>query len=329
MNIYTKTGDKGETSLFGGTRVPKDALRVWCYGTVDEAGSVLGTIHAMLTDSELKRQVRSIQRKLFILSAQLASDEESHKRLPQHIEKEDIRFLERIIDDYTRDFGEMRSFTIPGETVCSSLFHVARTVVRRCERHVVSLAKEEFVCPLALRYINRLSDALYVMAKQEVFTQFIQRVAKRVRQAAAEEIPPSRPLKDDIYERMFQDAEAQSRKINCPISFAVVDEGANLVYFRRQAGALLVSVNMAQKKAYTSAAMSLPTIKMREAALPEGSLYGINTADSDLVVFGGGYPLEAEGKLVGAIGISGGTVEQDEQVAKACVAAFQQGCVRE
>ncbi len=320
MNIYTKTGDKGETSLYGGTRVPKDSLRVDCYGTVDEANSLLGLLYATVQFGGIKEQVRTIQQKLFILAAQLASDEEGQKRLPQRIEKADIAYLESIIDAYTAEFGKMRHFTIPGETPGSALFHVARTVVRRCERQVTSLAREEFVCAYVMRYLNRLSDTLYVLAKREVFESFVQRVVERVHAATQTQAPGF--WSHSLCEHIYRAAGAQSIACDVPICLSIVDEGGNLVYFQRQPGALLTSVGISQKKAYTAVAVNMTTRQLGEVSQPGDSLFGINTADRDLVIFGGGFPLRYDGGLVGGLGISGGSVEQDEQIGKAAVAAF-------
>ena len=167
MDIYTKTGDGGETSLFGGSRVSKDSLRVWCYGTADEACAILGVAYAVAASPRIKEITRIIQRKFFTFNAELAADENGRERLKERIGSEDVAYLEGIIDEYTRDFGKMESFSIPGETMCSALLHVARTVVRRCERHIAALAREEYVSGDVMKYVNRLSDALFVLAEME------------------------------------------------------------------------------------------------------------------------------------------------------------------
>jgi ATP:cob(I)alamin adenosyltransferase len=322
MNIYTKSGDSGETSLYGGTRITKDSLRVWCYGTVDEADGVLGVVHASTDVPKVKDIVRAIQRKLFVLNVELAADESKQKLLKECITEDDISYLEGIIDEYTNEFGKMTGFSIPGETVCSALLHVARTVIRRCERHVVALAKEEYVSKDVLKYINRLSDVLFVLGKIEVFEGFVKRVAGKISSVAG--------LKDKdgwFEERcsiLCRAAISESEKLGVPISIAIVDESGTLAYFHRMPGAVLVSVGIAQNKAYTSASIGLPTSELSELASPGGSLFGINTADPKYVIFGGGFPLFQEGMLVGAFGISGASVEEDEQIGKAVLEAFEQ-----
>jgi len=321
MNIYTKGGDSGETSLYGGTRISKDSLRVWCYGTVDEADGVLGVVHASTDIPKVKNIVRTIQRKLFVLNVELAADEDKQTDLKERITAEDITYLEGIIDEYTKDFGKMTGFSIPGETVCSAMLHVARTVIRRCERHVVALAKEEYVSKDVLKYINRLSDVLFVLGKMEVFEVFVKRVAGKVSSIAG--------LKDKdgwFEERcniLCRAAVSESEKLGVPISIAIVDESGALAYFHRMPGAILVSVGIAQNKAYTSASIGLPTGDLAKLAAPGGSLFGINTAEPRYVIFGGGFPLFQDGGLVGAFGISGASVEEDEQIGKAVLNAFE------
>jgi ATP:cob(I)alamin adenosyltransferase len=321
MSIYTKGGDSGETSLYGGTRVSKDSLRVWCYGTVDEADGVLGAIHAYTDIPKIKKIVRAIQLKLFILNTELAANENKQKNLKERIGTEDIASLEDIIDEYSREFGKMTDFTLPGETVCSALFHVARAVVRRCERHVVALAKEEYVSPDVLKYINRLSDALFVLGKMEVFEVFVKQVANKVSTAIGLN------NKDGWFEErcaiLCRAAVSDGEKLGVPISFAIVDESGTMAYFYRMPGAILVSVGIAQNKAYTAASIGLATGELAKLAAPGGSLFGINTADPRFVIFGGGFPLFQDGKLVGAFGISGGSVAEDEQIGRAVLDAFE------
>lgn len=324
MNLYTGTGDAGETSLYGGSRVGKDSPRVWAYGTVDEANSILGAIHAALAFDDLKEIVREMQRRMFVVGAQIASDAEGRKKFADGISADDVVRLEATIDRYTEECGRSDGFVVPGETFVSSLFHMARTVVRRAERHLVELARTEDVPPEVLKYLNRLSDALFVLAKMEVFRSFVRRVAERICEmaggtdAGGKYCVETRPC-----DAMFRAVERESRRIGVPISFAVADEQGTLLYFKRMAGTILVSVGFAQKKAYTAAVMRKATGELASEVVPGGSLYGLDSIDSRLVVFGGGFPLYANGRLVGAVGVSGGTVAEDEQIAVAALDAFK------
>jgi ATP:cob(I)alamin adenosyltransferase len=327
LNIFTRRGDAGKTSLYGGAEVFKDDPRVWCYGTIDEANSVLALIYSSLEFDDLKGIVRGIQNKLFVVGAELASDEKQREKSGAAIVEEDVRNLEKLIGGYTEEFGKVTGFSLPGETPVSSLLHLARTVVRRAERHVVSLARDEYVSPVLLKYLNRLSDTLYVLAKMEVYRGFIRKVVKRLKELEMSEHDGAGNcgtiFTAELCEKLRQAAQAESVRIGVPVSLAIADEGGNPVYFYRIPNAILVSIKVATNKAYTAVAMKQPSGNLYDLCVAGGSLHGLNTADPNIVVFGGGFPLFINGKLAGGIGISGGTVPEDEQIGRQVVAEFE------
>jgi ATP:cob(I)alamin adenosyltransferase len=336
LNIFTRRGDAGKTSLYGGAEVFKDDPRVWCYGTVDEANSVLALIYSSLEFDDLKGIVRGIQNRLFVVGAELASDEKQREKnsaggaVSTAIVEEDVQNLENLISAYTDEFGKVTGFSLPGETPVSSLFHLARTVVRRAERHAVSLARDEYVSPVLLKYLNRLSDALFVLAKMEVYRGFIKKVIERLKELKELEMGEhdgagngGAIFAPELCDRLRQAAQYESACLGASVSLAIADNGGNPVYFYRLPDAPLVSVEVAHNKAYTAAAMRKASGDLYELAMPGGSLHGINTADPRIVVFGGGFPLFIDGKLVGGIGISGGTVPEDEQIGRRVVAEFE------
>jgi cob(I)alamin adenosyltransferase len=168
--VYTRAGDKGETSLIGGDRVSKSDPRLECYGTVDELNATLGLVTTALASSaagpHLRPIVQRVQNELFNLGAELATpDPERRAKLPR-IEQRHVDGLERDIDAVNDDLPELTSFVLPGGGAASATFHLARTVCRRCERLVVSLAQaEEIGGDLPVQYLNRLSDALFVWGR--------------------------------------------------------------------------------------------------------------------------------------------------------------------
>ena len=168
MKIYTKTGDLGETSLLGGTRVPKDHLRVAAYGDLDETNAALGVVRA-LAEKPLERLLFSIQKDLFAIGAQLAdpSHKVAAKRAKAAVTAAHVRRLEKAIDVREENLPPLRSFVLPGGTPAAALLHQARTVCRRAERSVVTLAREADVDPRIIVYLNRLSDLLFVLARAE------------------------------------------------------------------------------------------------------------------------------------------------------------------
>jgi cob(I)alamin adenosyltransferase len=169
--IYTKTGDKGMTALIGGTKVPKSSARIEAYGTVDELNSFIGLLIDQLIlapgPAETTPFLREIQDRLFTIGSSLACDPEKEPRLKiPDLREEDVQKVEAEIDRMTAVLPPMKSFLLPGGHVAVSTAHVARCVCRRAERGCVRLHEEQlFVEPLVLRYLNRLSDYLFVLAR--------------------------------------------------------------------------------------------------------------------------------------------------------------------
>lgn len=163
MKIYTKTGDRGETSLYDGKRVRKDEIRVESYGTVDELNSSIGLAKNFVQDEEVVDLLENIQRELFDVAGELATTDRD--LFPEKIEKSHVEVLESIIDTYLDKIDKIDAFIIPGSNTASASLHVARTICRRAERRILSLGREEAVSEWLLKYVNRLSDALYVMAR--------------------------------------------------------------------------------------------------------------------------------------------------------------------
>lgn len=167
FKIYTKTGDKGETSLIGGTRLPKHHIRIEAYGTVDELNSFLGLIRDNIQEKELFDLLIAIQDRLFTIGSYLASDPEKDikMKLPE-INEEDVLILEKAIDKMNETLPEMKSFVLPGGHTVVSYCHVARCVCRRAERAVLKLAENEKVEEIIYKYLNRLSDYLFVLSRK-------------------------------------------------------------------------------------------------------------------------------------------------------------------
>jgi cob(I)alamin adenosyltransferase len=166
--IYTKTGDEGMTGLGGGQRVAKDSLRVDVYGTVDELNSQIGVAIATGLCERLATELPPIQNQLFDLGSDLATPATSQARHPvPTIQARHIDRLEALIDELNAVVGPLTNFLLPGGSIGAAQLHVARTVCRRAERQATTLAREESIGPTVLPYLNRLSDALFVMARYE------------------------------------------------------------------------------------------------------------------------------------------------------------------
>ena len=167
MKIYTKTGDKGNTSLIGGTKVAKNDIRIETYGTVDELNSWFGLINDQLNDAAFKNELKEIQHRLFIIGSLLATDKEKEikMKLPD-LHSSDVEFLEKRIDAMTAELPEMKNFILPGGHVTVSSIHITRCVCRRAERLTVHMQQNGlFVDENLIQYLNRLSDYLFTLAR--------------------------------------------------------------------------------------------------------------------------------------------------------------------
>jgi cob(I)alamin adenosyltransferase len=169
MKVYTRGGDGGLTSLFGGSRVRKNAARIEAYGAVDELNSVLGWVCAELTDDDLRGKIIRIQSELFDLGSELAAPQreklETRGQAFPQVGDGEVLQLEQWIDALEKELAPLRNFILPGGASAAAVLHVGRTVCRRAERRVVALAELETVAESSIRYLNRLSDLLFVMAR--------------------------------------------------------------------------------------------------------------------------------------------------------------------
>ena len=169
LKIYTKTGDKGQTSLIGGTRIPKFDVRIEAYGTVDELNSNIGLVRDQEIDEHSKIILIEIQDRLFTIGSLLAADPEKNKMVLPQISETDIVLLEKEIDAMNEYLPEMKHFILPGGHTTISFCHVARCVCRRAERCVLALTEVNPVDELIYKYLNRLSDYLFVLSRKITF----------------------------------------------------------------------------------------------------------------------------------------------------------------
>ncbi len=176
MKVYTKTGDKGQTSLFGGKRVPKHDIRIDAYGTVDELNSYIGLIRDQDIDINSINTLIEVQDRLFTLGSILATEPGNTKVKVPQLKSDDILLLENEIDKMNESLPEMRSFVLPGGHTTVSYCHITRCVCRRAERLISHLSENEDIDNLVLQYLNRLSDYLFVLARKIVLDKEVKEV---------------------------------------------------------------------------------------------------------------------------------------------------------
>ncbi|MCG0276291.1 MAG: cob(I)yrinic acid a,c-diamide adenosyltransferase [Thermosediminibacteraceae bacterium] len=321
MKIYSKSGDRGETSLLGGRRVEKYNIRVEAYGTVDEAVAFIAFARSNVRTQRTKDLLLKVERELFKLAAELACPE-PEKILKETLTDDDVKWLEKTIDDISREISFKNDFVLPGPYASSSSLHMARTVVRRAERRVVELSAQEKIRPVILRYLNRLSDFLFILSLYEEMEEVIKRSMEELKDRLAEKEScvkgkvKNLDLKTSL--KIIEKAEQKAIEMGRPVCIAVVDSNGGLVAFHRMDDALPISAELAINKAFTAVMLKMETSRLSQLARSDGELYGINTAcGGRIVTFGGGIPVFYGKMLVGGIGVSGGTVEEDEIIAKA------------
>ena len=168
MKIYTKKGDNGNTSLFGGQTVSKSASRIESYGTVDELNSILGVVRSFNISKSVDEWLNKVQHQLFVLGADLATPQNNNTRIDR-ISQDEIDFLEKTIDHMDEELPPLKNFILPGGTSAAASIHHARTVCRRAERLTVACAMEVELSELTVKYLNRLSDFLFMLGRYENF----------------------------------------------------------------------------------------------------------------------------------------------------------------
>lgn len=334
MSIYTKTGDAGTTALFTGQRVKKSHPRVETYGTLDELNAALSLCARVMQGEENRQLIDAVQHQLFYFSAELASEGiEVPPVGRKSISEQDIHALEQAVDRCMAQLPPVKGFILPGDTEAGSRLHFARTLARRCERRLIELAEQVPVRSVLLQYLNRLSDCLYALARDEDQRQQLQHTAQTVLArylAATQETPPAtktRPTAtglgfSDVHQLVKLAVEA-AMTLGIAVVVALTDRHGNLIMTYRMPDTLLVSSELAPKKAWTAVALKAATHQLSSAVQPGADLFQLEASTGGKVVsFGGGYPLWRDGQLVGGLGISGGSVEQDMHIAEAAISAL-------
>ncbi|MEB5754866.1 two-domain cob(I)yrinic acid a,c-diamide adenosyltransferase PduO [Citrobacter cronae] len=329
MAIYTRTGDAGTTALFTGQRVSKTHPRVEAYGTLDELNAALSLCVCAAKSPQHRQLLENIQLQLFWFSAELASESEQPNPEQRYISSEEIAALETAIDTAMGRVTPLRSFILPGRSEAASRLHFARTLARRAERRLVELSTDIAVRHVLIRYINRLSDCLYALARAEDHdahqNDIIQKVAERylaaIRTSAIKE--PTMSLSFQELHQLTRAAVTRAEELQVPVVISIVDANGTQTVTWRMPDALLVSSELAPKKAWTAVAMKTATHELTSAVQPGAALYGLEShMQGKVVTFGGGYALWREGLLLGGLGISGGSVEQDMDIAETAIAAI-------
>jgi len=331
VRIYTRQGDQGETQLADGSKVPKDHPAIVLNGHIDKAVSVLGAARNTAPEV-LKEDIKALQEMLMGLMAFVARGSKEYElpgvkslelKIDSIQEKYPFDCYAKVLDVFNKG-----RFIVPGESLCESMLHVARTVIREAERYALQAAREQVLDGRLVPVLNRLSDYICVLAIAAAFEDFVSRITQIVMRELEEckklnfdktsggaGTMYSKNMNLDLALKFVDAAAKRASEIGVPMVIAVVDEGGVLTAFSRMDGALLVSCDLAIKKARTAVSLRMPTDEVAGLIQPGKPLYGLQS-DSTLCCFGGGFPIKKDGKVIGAIGVSGGSVEEDMDVAR-------------
>lgn len=338
MNIYTKNGDKGTTDLVRTKNVSKSDDRIGLVGTIDELTSHIGVVKTLLTDGETIRMLEKIQETLITVMAGVA---DPYNR-EYHINDDKTQLLEEEIDRMEGLFDRPKKFILPGGTRLSAETDVARTVARRAERALASVGVKFGADTGAKKYMNRLADYLYVLARwedaknsgkaeesagteqknrEESEKRMEENRNTSVSEAVIQEVMKRMGIQGRITlesaKRLIEKIEKEAVRQGKKAVIAVCGSDGNPIAVHVMDGAFLVSFDVAMKKAYTSVAVKMSTKELSVLAQPGQTFYGVDKMDGGkIVIFGGGVPLKVGDTIIGGLGVSGGTGEEDHALAE-------------
>ena len=338
MNIYTKNGDKGTTDLVRTKNVSKSDDRIGLVGTIDELTSHIGVVKTLLTDGETIRMLEKIQETLITVMAGVA---DPYNR-EYHINDDKTQLLEEEIDRMEGLFDRPKKFILPGGTRLSAETDVARTVARRAERALASVGVKFGADTGAKKYMNRLADYLYVLARwedaknsgkaeeaagteqknrEESEKRMEENRNTSVSEAVIQEVMKRMGIQGRITlesaKRLIEKIEKEAVRQGKKAVIAVCGPDGNPIAVHVMDGAFLVSFDVAMKKAYTSVAVKMSTKELSVLVQPGQTFYGVDKMDGGkIVIFGGGVPLKVGDTIIGGLGVSGGTGEEDHALAE-------------
>lgn len=350
MNIYTKNGDKGTTSLVHTKNISKSDDRINLVGTIDELTSNLGLIKTLLREcpaeeyqTQAVQMLEEVQEKLILVMAGVADPYKKDYRIDQTLTEK----LEAQIDRLEAEFDRPKEFILPGKTKLSAQIDIARTVARRAERALAQVSVKFGADNGAKGLMNRLADYLYVLARYvdanvqaEGVSRTVQQetkgkemrekemqVSEAVVQAVLNRIGMQGKITLDQAKRLIEVIEEEAKRRNMQAVIAVCGPDGNPIAVHVMDGAFLVSFDVAVKKAYTSVAVKMSTMELNALAQPGGTFYGLDKMEGgNIIIFGGGIPIKVGENIIGGLGVSGGTGEQDHSLAEYGISKLAEIC---
>lgn len=334
MNIYTKNGDKGTTDLIRTKNVSKSDDRIQLVGTIDELTSHLGLVKTMLRDENAVHILEEIQETLITVMAGVADPFNRDYKIGD----EKTELLESEIDRLEAMFERPKKFILPGGTRLSAEIDVARTVARRAERALALVGIKFGADNGTKKFMNRLADYLYVLARYTDARAELQESRREsetasssgeaavmnnemLNEALVQEVLKRLGVQGkislDSAKRLIEIIEEEAKRRGKQAVIAVCGPDGNPIAVHVMDGAFLVSFDVAVKKAYTSVAVKMSTMELNALAQPGGTFYGLDKMEGgNIIIFGGGIPIKVGDKIIGGLGVSGGTGEEDHSLAE-------------
>lgn len=313
MPIYTKTGDDGTTQLLTGERIAKNDARIIAVGYLDEATSHLGKMRSLIKEQRIREILEKIQSLFISIMGVVAA---SHQ-VTEGITEEDVSILEKLIDYYSLKVEPFKAFILPGATPLTAEIHIARTVVRRAETALSSCD----VTPIIKRYINRLSDYLYILAR---YLETEQEQELHLEQELY--LEQENKITLDLANELINKVRAYAETKKCRVVIGVVSPEGRPISVQVMEEAFIISYDLALKKAFTSVALKMPNHELKTLTAKGAAFEGLeNMLEEKIVTLGGGYPLYRGETLVGGIGVSGGSADEDIALAAYGAKILQEG----
>lgn len=312
-HIFTKQGDEGYTKLYDGSTVHKDNIFIHTNGNFDELTSYIGLVKSKLEDQEMLGQMEMIQNQLIILMGIIAGLNNTNENAELALID-----LDSWIVEYEKKYPKQTGFVLPGKCNLSAQIDVARTVCRRAERSLVESYKERKIDSSFLKYVNRLSDYFHVVARYVEFIKLVDEKVKEVLKSTTTEVKvsKSRSINLEQAKKLMEKVQEKASEIGINVVIAITNKDGNPIAVNVMDDAYIASYDIAVNKAFTSVSLKMTTEKLSELANPGSPLYGIQfTNNGRIVIFGGGTPLMYSDEIVGGLGVSGGSAEEDTLLA--------------
>jgi len=322
MSIYTKTGDSGKTMLQNGATIPKHHSIIQAMSALDELNAHLGIIKSQHTTGPTN-DYEKIQKTIMAILALVSTAEKTGTATPDlsQLFEDEVAVLESKIDTINAMMPPITSFVTYGANPISAAIDLARAVARRAETTLSQISEASAYARAAQAYINRLSDFLYIQARYVDFVEAVTQAVTSTLNGAGASKSPTLSSENDMTlakaKAILKIIESKAQEQNLPIVAACVNAAGNPIAVHVMDGAFLVSYEAALAKAYTATALKMPTADLHKLVQPGQQFYGLEAiGNGKILPIGGGVPLfNREGQLVGAVGVSGGSAEEDHELA--------------